>query len=907
MVESWHSLEIEGVYDAVSSTRDGLTQTEAEKRLESHGLNQLEARRKTTAFMILTAQFKNFLILLLIAAALISGGIGVIEKSIQEVFEAGLILLIIVFIVIVGFYQEYNAERELEALKRMLTPTAVVLRDGSKKRIDAKLLVPGDVILLEAGDMVPTDARIFDPIQLKVNESVLTGEASPVSKKDVVLGENTGVSDRVNIVFMGTTVTNGKTSAVIVETGMKTEFGRIAGSIQDITEERTPLQQRLDTLGKQIGVIVVLICALVFLVGFGVQQTPWLEMLLIAIALAVAAVPEGLPGVVTVALAMGTRRMVAKNVIVRKLPAVETLGSTTVICSDKTGTITHNEMTVKKIYVAGKILEVGGDGYTPLGGFTSSGNSINPAEDSVLKEFLTAASLCNNSSLREEDGIWKATGDPTETSLLVAAEKAGLKAKNLSEEIPRKSEVPFDSERKRMATIHEKNGSHMIYVKGAPDVLLKLCSKVRTVDDDVKITDKERDDILAVNNMLAGEAFRVLAVACRTMSTVPSEKDTDEELVFLGLAAMKDPPREDVKTAIQNCKDAGIRTVMITGDHRITAVAVAREVGLSVEDSQVVTGEELELMSETEFSERVEDISIYARVNPEHKLRIVTALQDKGHVVAMTGDGVNDAPALKKADIGVAMGITGTDVSKEAADMVLTDDNFASIVSAVEEGRGIYDNIKKFFAYLISGNIGEVAIIFITSIWVAVPTALTAMQILIINLVTDGLPALALGVDPFEPNAMKHPPRSRREPLYKGLAPFILYYPVIMVVVAVSLVYWVYDSAEGNVVEAQTVGFLTVAFFEMFQAFASRSTRYSSFKVGIFKNPWLVLAVAGSLGVCLGLVYMPFNIPVVNIPVQDVVHVTPLEPSLFLLIVGLSALGFIYLEAAKTYSSKTEG
>ena len=904
MATIWHSLDVKKVFEAISSSPSGLTSSEADRRLDENGPNELVQKKRITALEIIFEQFKDFLILMLIGAAIISLGVGFFEESIQEIIEAGLIIIIVVFIVVVGFYQEYNAERDLEALKRMITPFAVVQRDGEKKKIPASKVVVGDIIHLEAGDRVPADARIIEALQFKTDESVLTGESQPVKKTMEALSEELSLGDRSNMVYMGVTVTYGKASAVVVATGMETEFGKIAGRIQEIREEKTPLQERLDVLGKQIGVGVVALCAFVFVAGVLTSDIPWLEMFLTAIALAVAAVPEGLPGVVTVTLAMGTRRMVSRHVIVRKLPAVETLGSTTVICTDKTGTLTHNEMTVKKIFVDGQLVDVEGEGYKTQGGFLRDGLKLDPVSEPTLEKLLSTITHCNNASLAIDSGKVETTGDPTELSLLVAASKAGITAKKIAEKEPRVGEVPFDSERKRMSTINGAGTSYTVYSKGAPDVLLELCSSINSHGKISNITGKQKEEILRVNDALAKEVFRVLAVAYKTSSTQPSAKDAEKDLVFLGLVAMKDPPREDAREAVEKCRNAGIKVIMITGDYMLTAVAVAKEIGLDVDEEKVMTGRELSKISDDELAVSVDEIGIYARVNPEHKLRIITALQKKGNVVAMTGDGVNDAPALKKADIGVAMGITGTDVSKEASDMVLTDDNFASIVAAVEEGRGIYDNIKKFFAFLISGNIGEVAIVFITSVWAAVPIALTATQILLINLVTDGLPALALGVDPFEPNAMKHPPRSRKEPLYKGLKPFLVYYPILMIVITLGLFYWIYDPDRGNIAEAQTVAFLTVAFFEMYQAFAARSTRYPSTKIGLFKNKWLILAVASSLFICLTLVYVPLTVPTLGVSVQEIMHVVPISASVFLTIIALSSIGFIYLEFSKFYSSK---
>ncbi|MFH1788049.1 MAG: cation-translocating P-type ATPase [Candidatus Altiarchaeota archaeon] len=904
MAASWHSLDKKKVFEAVSSSETGLSGSEAGRRLAENGPNELVEKKRVTVLEILVQQFKDFLILMLIAAALISLGVGLFENTLQEIIEAGLILIIVLFIVVVGFYQEYNAERELEALKRLITPFAVVERDGEKKKIPASQVVVGDIIHIEAGDRVPADARIIEALQFKTDESMLTGESQSVKKTvEPIPGEHS-LGDRLNMVYMGVTVTYGKASAVVVATGMETEFGRIAGRMQEIRDEKTPLQERLDVLGKQIGVGVVALCGFVFAAGVLTSDIPWLEMFLTAIALAVAAVPEGLPGVVTVTLAMGTRRMVSRNVIVRKLPAVETLGSTTVICTDKTGTLTHNEMTVKKIFVDGRLVDVEGDGYRPQGGFLRDGSKLNPKEERTLVKLLSAVTHCNDASLSFDGVDVETTGDPTELSLLVAAAKAGVAIKEIGEKAPRVGEVPFDSERKRMSTINGAGKSYTVYSKGAPDVLLELCTSKSAHGKVSGITVDDRKGILEVNDALAKEAFRVLAVAYKDSSIKPTPEDAEDGLVFLGLVAMKDPPREDAREAIEKCRNAGIKVIMITGDHTLTAVAVALEIGLDVPEDKVMTGRELSKITDEELDASVDETGIYARVNPEHKLRIITALQKKGHVVAMTGDGVNDAPALKKADIGVAMGITGTDVSKEASDMVLTDDNFASIVAAVEEGRGIYDNIKKFFAFLISGNIGEVAIVFITSVWSAVPIALTATQILLINLVTDGLPALALGVDPFEPNAMKYPPRNRKEPLYRGLKPFIVYYPLLMIAITLGIFYWVYDSALGNTAEAQTAAFLTVAFFEMYQAFAARSTRYPSTKIGLFKNKWLILAVASSLFICLALVYVPLNVPGLGLNVQEIMHLQPISVSLFLTIIALSSIGFIYLELAKHFSSR---
>jgi len=900
-LNGWHSYELQQVFTELDSSEKGLSGKNASQRLEAEGKNVLESKSRVTPLQILLGQFKDFLIILLIAAAFISIAVGVHEKSVQEIVEAGLILLIVVFIVIVGFYQQYHAEKELEALKNLVTPVATILRDGAKKQVDAENLVLGDIVFLESGDRVPADLRIINSVDLKADESSLTGESTPVEKKQCVIDLETPLAERVNSLYMGTTIVYGKATAIVVSKGMDTELGKIAKDISQIREDKTPLQERLNVLGKQIGVAVIILCAIVFASGYIASDTPVLELFIIAIALAVAAVPEGLPGVVTVALATGTRRMVRHNAIIRKLPAVETLGCTTVICSDKTGTLTRNEMTVKKAFAGWKTYDVEGQGYAVEGGFTGpDGNRISgPNVD--LERFAQISLLCNDSSLTKEGEI---TGDPTEASILVAAEKLGYSQKQLNEKHPRVDEIPFSSERKRMTTIHDFQGQKIAFTKGAPDVILDLCAKILVDGEEKNLAEKDRKEILGKNSEFASQAFRVLGLAYRPIPDGYDHQTLEKNLVFTGLAAMIDPPRKESADAVQECRNAGIRAVMITGDHMLTAKAIAEQLGIFREGDLALTGAEIDGLDDEQMKDAVEKAAVYARVSPSHKLRIVEALQSLGNVVAMTGDGVNDAPALKKADIGVAMGVAGTDVSKEAADMVLTDDNFSSIVSAVEEGRGIYDNIRKFFAYLISGNIGEVGVVFLSSIIPGVPIALTATQILIINLVTDGLPALALGVDPFEPGAMKQKPRSRREPLHRGLSPFIVWYPLLMITVTMGLFLWVFDPVKQNVFEAQTVAFISIAFFEMYQAFASRSTRFPALKVGIFTNKWLNLAVLLSFAVVLCLLYLPLTVPFVGTTLQDLMHTTPLPASMFAGIILLSSVGFIYLEIQKWWNTR---
>ncbi|MBD3388012.1 MAG: calcium-translocating P-type ATPase, PMCA-type [Candidatus Altiarchaeales archaeon] len=892
--ENWHALDLKGVYGGLQSSEGGLTSDEAGARLARDGPNKLAEKKGISPLQILAEQFKDFLILLLIGAAVISIVVGVYEQSVQEMVEASLILVIVLFIVVVGFYQQYNAEKELEALKELMTPQAVVLRDGAKKNVDAGDLVKGDIVFLESGSRIPADLRVVEAIELRCDESSLTGESTPVDKREAEVEADAPLADRACMLYMGTNVVYGRGKAVVVGTGMDTELGKIAGHLQDIKDERTPLQDRLDRLGKQIGVGVIFLCVVVFAAGLLAGDMPWLEMFMVAIALAVAAVPEGLPGVVIVALASGTRRMVKENAIIRKLPAVETLGSTTVICSDKTGTLTKNEMTVKRIWVDGKSVEVEGEGYSLKGGFKGE---VGPD----LKELLKAGALVCEATVDERGNI---TGDPTEAAIVVAAAKNGLRQEGLKAEYAQVDEVPFSSERKRKSTIHEGPEGMVAYGLGAPDVVLESCTKLLRGGMEVPLAEKEREGILDANQDYASKAYRVLGLTRRKLTRGYDHGRVEEGMTFLGLVAMIDPPREESRESVELCREAGIRVVMITGDHKLTATAIASDLGIHHEGDKVLTGPELEKTSDEQLRELVGEVSVYARVSPVHKLRIVDALQSKGNVVAMTGDGVNDAPALKKADIGVAMGITGTDVSKEASDMVLTDDNFSSIVKAVEEGRGIYDNIRKFFAYLISGNIGEVAVVFLSSVIPGVPIALTASQILIINLVTDGLPALALGVDPFEPGAMKRKPRPRTEPLHHGLSPFILWYPLLMIIVTMGLFLWVWDPVRENVFEAQTTAFLSIAFFEMYQAYASRSTRYPAFRVGLFKNRWLVAAVTFSLLVLLFLLYVPVAIPLTSLSLQELTHSAALEPDMFLTVAVLSSMGFIYLELHKWWDTR---
>ena len=918
MENPW-SKEIDEIFKELNTGLQGLSGEDVRKRLERVGRNKLREIKGVTALQIFIEQWKNLFVILLLIASFIEIGMGIYhieDEGIYDLLGGFLIVIIVLFIVILGFYQEYNAEKSLQALKKMLSPMTIVIRGGETKQIPAENLVPGDIVIIEAGDRIPADGRLIETSDLKVDESALTGESMPIGKNVKTLNGNVRIGDRTNMVFMGTSATYGRGSAVITATGMNTELGKIAREVQTIEREQTPLQRKMDDLGKKVSIAVVFVCFIIFLSLVltnldKLDTNLLLNMFIIAVALAVAAVPEALPGVVTIGLSLGTRRLVEKNALIRKLPAVETLGSTTIICSDKTGTLTKNEMTVRRIYFNGRIIEVTGEGYEPEGKFKGD------YKEEDLKFLLEIGLLCNNSSMYREDGRWRIVGDPTEGSLVVVAGKCKLDKKDLENRYSRKKEIPFTSERKMMTTIHKKGDSYIAYTKGAPDIVIRKCDRIWIESRIEKLDENKRKTILEMNRKFGQEALRILALAYKPLGNTNLENNSNEEieknLIFVGLVGIIDPPRKEVKVAVEKCKGAGIRTIMITGDHKVTARAIAGELGMYRDGDEILTGADLEKITDDELKHRVDRISIYARVSPLHKLKIIKALKEKGEIVAMTGDGVNDAPALKKADIGIAMGITGTDVTKESADMILMDDNFASIVAAVEEGRGVYENIKKYFAYLISGNIGEVGIILLSIViapWIIhhlinnsieIPLALSAIQILLINLVTDGLPAIALSWDPFEPNAMKRKPRDPDEPIYAGLKPFLLWYPVIMVIVMFIMYLSVFIETQ-DVFLTQTCVFLSIALFEVGQAFACRSTRYSSFHVGILKNKKLVFTVLISFIIIVGLVYAPnmeFHLFEKEIGLKELFHFS--APSLYLLLVILvtSSLGFIYLELHK--------
>ena len=874
MVDSWHSKTIKDTLDELKVTAQGLSSQEAQERQNTFGLNELKKEKGTSIVKLFLGQFTDVLMIILLIATFLSIAVG-------ETADAAIILAIIIASAVLGFTQEYRSEKAVEALKRMAAPNANVLRDGKEIRIPANQLVPGDIILLYTGDKIPADARIVEAFTMKTDEAPLTGESEPVDKSTDSLPEQTQLNDRKNMIFTGTVVVYGRGKAIVTHTGMTTEFGKIAEMVQSAPQEQTPLEKRMASFGKWIGLLAVVIAMSVGLVGILVQGRDILEMALWAISLAVAAVPEALPAIITGALAIGMYRMAKVNSIVKRLPAVETLGSTSVICSDKTGTLTKGEMTVQRIYVNDQSIKVTGVGYVPEGEFRLDDTKIPPSAD--IQRLLKTAVLCNDSTLEKDASTnkWIIKGDPTEGALVVAAEKAGIKKEDLDRQERRIAEVPFSSERKRMTTIHEYDNKKIAYMKGAPEIVLTKCSRILLNGKIQPLTEKMVEKHYKVTESLASQALRNLGFAYKELSESKSgfQEEDEEGFIFVGIMSMIDPPRQEVKDAINICGKAGIRVVMITGDHKLTATAVAKDLNLlseKVEDCQVLTGEELEKMTDEQLESVVDQVVIYARVAPEHKSRIVKAWKKKDEVVAMTGDGVNDAPALKMSDIGIAMGISGTEVTKEAADMVLADDNFASIVKAVREGREIYDNIKKYLTYLLQCNIMEILVMFFAVVsvpylarWLSpgsdveligsATIALTAVQILWINLVTDGLPAIALGVDPGDPDIMDRKPRKPKESIFsRDVKVYLTVVPIIMTVMLLFAFFshmpW---ESSFRLLEARTQLFTAMIVMELTIAISARSFKYPIFKVGPFKNKFLWIAVMSSFALQLVVLYVP--------------------------------------------------
>jgi Ca2+-transporting ATPase len=887
----WHSqTPDETVRDLATDPKNGLDPNEAGERLAKYGQNELVEQPRPGFWQMLLDQFNNFVVIILIVAAIISFIIGLREFSesgeIIEFVEAGAIVAIVVLNAAIGVVQESKAEEALAALKRMAAPDAHVVRGGHRLVLPARVLVPGDIVLLEAGNYVPADVRLLEAVNLKVDEASLTGESVPVDKRsDQVLAADASLGDRRNLAYMGTTVTYGRGRGVVTGTGMQTQIGHIAEMIQSYEDEPTPLQIKLDQLGKWLGWAALLICAIVFAVGV-LRGVPFIEMLLIAVSLAIAAVPEGLPAIVTINLAIGMREMVRRHALIRRLPAVETLGSASTICSDKTGTLTQNEMMVTRLAFGQSELELSGEGYQPLGSFHHNGRAVEIDRFPQARLLLGAAMLCSDAQLeasddKGEEAGYRMVGDPTEGALVVAAAKAGLWRDEQEQLFPRVAEIPFDSDRKRMTTVHQvpdgtqpaigslplpPNTSYIAVVKGAPDVILDLSTHVLEEEQVVPLGKEQRERILQWNSQMAGQALRVLGTAYLPLEAVPNEAKSEvleRDLVFLGLAGMIDPARPEVAAAIEVARSAGIRTVMITGDYPDTARAIAQEIDLMRVDGQLVTGAELQQMSDADLQERIDHIDIFARVSPQHKVRIVEALKARDEVVAMTGDGVNDAPALKRANIGVAMGITGTDVTKETADMVLTDDNYVSIVSAVAQGRVIYSNIRKFVYYLLSCNLAEIMIIFIASLLNWRPTPLTAIQLLWLNLLTDGAPALALGLEKGDPDIMERAPRPPKEPIINHEMRLGMTVQTVFITLVVLLAFQI-GLAWGGDVLAQTMAFVTLSVSELLRAYTSRSERQSLFSIGVFSNRYMQYAVSASLALLLLVVYVPLLQPIFN-------------------------------------------
>jgi len=854
-------MNAEEVMDVLKTNSNGLTEKEAKERQKKYGKNEIKEKKRKSPIKIFFDQFKDFLIIILIAATIISFAIG-------EIADGIIILVIVLLCATLSFIQEYKSEKAIEALKRLAAPTAKVIRNGKEIKIPASDLVPGDIIVLETGDKVPADCRIIEEVNLQIDESVLTGESNSIKKITFPLA-NVGVpiADRKNMAYSGTVVTYGHGKAVVVSIGMETEFGKIAGMIQEIETEKTPLEVKLEYIGRWLGIVCLGVCFLAFLVGI-MKGYNYLDMFIWGVSLAVAAVPEALPAVVTGALAIGTEKMARNNAIVKRLPAVETLGCTTVICSDKTGTLTKNEMTVRKIFVNNKTIDVSGEGYKPEGKFFYNKKEIKEIEREMELMFKIAV-LCNDSILTKENNQWKIIGDPTEAALVVAAKKAEIDYEELRNKNPRIAEIPFDMVRKRMTTIHPNDGRYIAYVKGAPEIVLDLCSKFLENGKIVKLTDEKKKEILKTVEKMGSHALRVLAFAYRDVKEneltpeleILNQEKIENDLIFVGLMGMIDPPRQEAKSAIEACKSAGIKPIIVTGDHAITTLAIAKEIGLvnkkeTLKSRKLITDEELEKMSDEELEKIVENVSIFARVSPHHKLRIVNVLKNKGHVVAMTGDGINDAPALKSANIGVAMGISGTDVTKEAADMILMDDNFSTIVKAIEEGRVIYDNIKKYLTYLIRCNIGEILVL-TSAFFLGLPVPLIAIQILMINLITDGLPALALGVDPPDPDVMKRKPRKPDENIFSKRMLLLISILVLNMFLVIIPLFNFYLK-KSNLVKAQTVVFSTMVMFELFNAYNSRSDAKPLLRMNAFKNKWLNLSVLFSLVVLILIIQVPF-------------------------------------------------
>lgn len=907
-MEPWHSLSPETVRERLGTDLErGLSDDDAGRRLAEHGPNELAARKRITLFRMILDQFKDFLILILIAA-------GAVSLAVGETADAVVIYLIVVLNAALGASQERQANKALEALRRMASPKAEVIRGGRTREIPSRGLVPGDLVLIETGDFIPADLRLTGSVNLKIDESSLTGESVPVEKSagEVLPGE-AGVGDRVNSAFMGTVVTYGRGRGVVTGTGMKTQMGQIAEMLETYEEESTPLQKKLTRFGKLLGMAVLGVIGIVFILGL-IRGEPLFELFMTSISLAVAAIPEGLAAIVTIVLALGMKRMVKRHALVKRLHAVEALGSVTTICSDKTGTLTKNEMTVVTIWAGGKRYELTGSGYAPDGEFREEGRTVDPAERPALLKTITCGALANDAKLERDDGgAWIVIGDPTEGALVTAARKAGMTERELQALGRRLAEIPFDSERKMMTVFHpdpDKPGSVIGWTKGAPDVVLARCTRIIAEGGVRELTERDRSEALEENSRLARNAIRVLALAYRPHESLPEspEPERDErEMIFIGLAGMIDPPRPEAIEAVRVCREAGIRPVMITGDYKETAVAIARELGMLADGSgaddsrngarQALSGAELDAITPEDLARTVRHTNVFARVSPQHKVKLVDALRANGEIVSMTGDGVNDAPALKRADIGVAMGITGTDVAKETADMILTDDNFASIVKAVEEGRVIYSNIRKFIFFLLSCNVGELLIIF-TAMLLGWPIPLEPIQILWLNLVTDAFPAVALGLERAEPGIMEKPPRDPKEPIIEWKMRIgIAVQSLTMTAAVLGVFRYVLDST-GDLLTAESFAFTTLIVSELLRSYTARSELLSLFRIGVFSNRYIVGGTAISFALLPAVLYVPFLRPIFS--------TVPLGPADWLTVTAFAVLPSATAEITKVFVRRRE-
>jgi P-type Ca2+ transporter type 2C len=932
---AWHTLDADKTLTVLQSDRQtGLTQPQVDTRLTEFGLNELEEGDGRSSWTILIDQFKNIMLLMLIAVALISGGLDLLDL-VQGNLKPGdipfkdtiAIMAIVILNGALGYIQESRAEKALAALKQLSSPKVRVLRDGRVSEIDSKYLVPGDVMYIEAGVQVASDGRLLEEANLQVRESALTGEAQAVNKQaQVSLATDAPLGDRLNLVYQGTEVLQGRGTVLVTSTGMRTELGKIATMLQAVETEPTPLQLRMDQLSQALVTGALVLVGVVVVGGFitavvkaggninaGINDLR--QLLQVSLSMAVAVVPEGLPAVITVTLAIGTQRMVRRNALIRKLPAVETLGSVTTICSDKTGTLTQNKMVVQSLHTASFSTQVTGEGYNPVGNFYADTQLV-PSDYPELQALLLACTLCNDAILQQEKGKWAILGDPTEGALLVVAAKGGFEQDQWKHKLPRVGEFPFSSERKRMSVmLQDQNGQmtaqkvvaspFLLFTKGSPELVLERCQQIQVDDRIVPLTAAQREQILQRNNELAAKGLRVLGFAHRPLAELPpagAEETTEQDLVWLGLVDMLDAPRPEVRDAVARCRTAGIRPVMITGDHQLTAMAIATDLGIAQAGDQVVTGRELEKMSTPELEDIVDYTGVYARVSPEHKLRIVQALQRRNKIVAMTGDGVNDAPALKQADIGIAMGITGTDVSKEASDMVLLDDNFATIVAATEEGRVVYTNIRRFIKYILGSNIGEVLTIAASAFLLPGGVPLSPLQILWMNLVTDGLPALALAVEPGEPNVMQRPPNHPGESIFaRGLGTYMVRIGVVLGILTIIMMMWAYNYTQapehvGDPEAWKTMVFTTLCLAQMGHAIAIRSNTQLSIQLNPFTNLYVWAAVIVTSALQLALIYIE--------PLRQFFGTQVLTATELWVCIGFSALMFVWIEMEKLFRKR---